>query len=332
MYREAVAVHGICASFPHRRGGVPLSGYRSLRCREFSPQAWGCTAGMSTRPAPIRCFPHRRGGVPLPCPRALCWLAFSPQAWGCTVYDYYTAWYQNVFPTGVGVYRHRQYLPPRTNSFPHRRGGVPLVSDCGKLGFQFSPQAWGCTAIISIAVARAYRFPHRRGGVPDFSALASAVACVFPTGVGVYRETDMTTVYIVTFSPQAWGCTAEPWNIWRYGRVFPTGVGVYRGGFIFGPDGQSFPHRRGGVPSNRSRNKPQAAFSPQAWGCTGVGGRYQFEQLVFPTGVGVYRGVRFCRFAGQSFPHRRGGVPLSVRSCKRSWRVFPTGVGVYRYI
>ncbi len=92
----------------------------------------------------------------------------------------------------------------------------------------FSPQAWGCTAICNQSAAHRRRFPHRRGGVPALYDPERLKAIVFPTGVGVYRlwlaprgcdmsfphrrggvpDTNDKAVEGLTFSPQAWGCTA----------------------------------------------------------------------------------------------------------------------------
>ncbi len=99
----------------------------------------------------------------------------------------------------------------------------------------------------------------------------------------------MTTVYIVTFSPQAWGCTVSSADNRRRREVFPTGVGVYRAMLPGLRRPFRFPHRRGGVP-------PDFHISADAL-------------YVFPTGVGVYRVSLAPMPILASFPHRRGGVP-----------------------
>ncbi len=91
-------------------------------------------------------------------------------------------------------------------------------------------------------------------------------------------------------------------------------------------------------------------FSPRVWGCTvGVVSAY-LGKKVFPTGVGVYRGISTIRRPQKSFPHGCGGVPNIVdfrtyaeafsprvwgctadKTSSDAWQgVFPTGVGVYR--
>ena len=100
------------------------------------------------------------------------------------------------------------------------------------------------------------------------------------------------------------------------------------------------------------RSKPPAVelFSPQAWGCTRFQRRVHVPGYVFPTGVGMYRGLSFDDSTRRSFPHRRGDVPQAstvdidgVGFSPQAWgcteyrkmkavlnRVFPTGVGMYR--
>ena len=51
----------------------------------------------------------------------------------------------NVFPTGVGVYRVSFPQLPSKVCFPHRRGGVPILTILKYVARVFSPQAWGCT-------------------------------------------------------------------------------------------------------------------------------------------------------------------------------------------
>ena len=52
--------------------------------------------------------------------------------------------------------------------------------------------------------------------------------------------------------------------------------------------------------------------------------------IVFPTGVGVNRGLEQAGFDSPRFPHRRGGEPWSALALILSGVVFPTGVGVNR--
>jgi hypothetical protein len=43
-------------------------------------------------------------------------------------------------------------------SFPHRRGGVPVMSIWVALVFKFSPQAWGCSGSSHWALHKGYGY------------------------------------------------------------------------------------------------------------------------------------------------------------------------------
>ena len=176
-----------------------------------------------------------------------------------------------------------------------------------------------------------------------------ALTAVFPTHVGVYRETPYHipkrrsfphacggvpgVVYNAEtgneFSPRMWGCTAHTALLRQPLYVFPTHVGVYLSGFISSPFIKRFPHACGGVPEFRGFTSKQGS--------------------VFPTHVGVYLYGTNRSSNLNRFPHACGGVPrLSPRSrvkagfSPRMWgctfvsavapasaAVFPTHVGVY---
>ena len=175
---------GVCQGFPHRRGGGPLSLAFPAAMPTFSPQAWGWTANPESARA-YRCrFPHRRGGGPqrrrFPCLT----VTFSPQAWGWTEGWIRSGPETRVFPTGVGVDRITSGEFAVARSFPHRRGGGPSSFLAGPPSPAFSPQAWGWTV-------------HLR--------LERRALLVFPTGVGVDRQSMIAAGLRNTFSPQAWG-------------------------------------------------------------------------------------------------------------------------------
>ncbi len=50
-----------------------------------------------------------------------------------------------------------------------------------------------------------------------------------------------------------------------------------------------FPHGRGGVPYLVRLYQDGKLFSPRAWGCSGVDVHRRSDDVVFPTGVGVFR-------------------------------------------
>ena len=213
VFPTGVGVYRACTSamrrhtrFPHRRGGVPRFGSLRFSGLLFSPQAWGCTALESMSGGSQTCFPHRRGGVPKVCRERRRVARFSPQAWGCTGCQSVLFQLPTVFPTGVGVYRSCFLLKGDNSSFPHRRGGVPSCSTVSLSISPFSPHAWGCTGC---------------------SRDRHDCCCVFPTGVGVYRLSQLAS---------------------RNGSRFPHRRGGVPHLYIVTVRFIGFPHRRGGVP------------------------------------------------------------------------------------
>ena len=132
----------------------------------FSPRTWGCTWRFhgqviegSVFPTHVgvyrwshrraiadRRFPHARGGVPGGGRTKRRLMTFSPRTWGCTFRVAQRPIGQWVFPTHVGVYLTRWWLPSSGSSFPHARGGVPTTQGTAPLQPKFSPRTWGCTA------------------------------------------------------------------------------------------------------------------------------------------------------------------------------------------
>ena len=105
VYRYPPTRFDLGNRFPHRRGGVPVfsawhgverivfptgvggvpgkvAGEAALVM--FSPQAWGCTAGLGEADALRVVFPTGVGVYRLRPRMSFRALAFSPQAWGCT--------------------------------------------------------------------------------------------------------------------------------------------------------------------------------------------------------------------------------------------------------
>ncbi len=91
-------------------------------------------------------------------------------------------------------------------------------------------------------------------------------------------------------------------------------------------------------------------YSPRAWGCTVRCEKFNVDEALFPTSVGVYRRLPVEFYRPGTIPHERGGVPLGnnrflmlVAYSPRAWGcteatqedvqegdLFPTSVGVYR--
>ena len=111
-----------------------------------------------------------------------------------------------------------------------------------------------------------------------------------------------------------------------------------------------FPHPRGDGPRGRLGQARGGAFSPPAWGWSGVGGQSAKCLPVFPTRVGMVRLKRVGQTSGECFPHPRGDGPgsalryqVKMKFSPPAWgwsgrrprpphrrRVFPTRVGMVR--
>ena len=157
-------------------------------------------------------------------------------------------------------------------------------------------------------------------------------------------------VVCADISPRTWGCTDCRQIVASGIRHFPTHVGVYRPFAGRRLTARTFPHARGGVPTDLTPGRYSSPISPRTWGCTGHRGAAAERRRHFPTHVGVYRCTVQAGRIEITFPHARGGVPrlydplmcfphVSPRTwgcteavsglCSTQGR-FPTHVGVYR--
>ena len=190
---------------PHARGDGPCSVRRLPNRSKFSPRAWGWSGGsdcgaqgtlvLPTRVGMVRpnwsgssapsSSPHARGdgsGGALPWPLPI---LFSPRAWGWSVLksaapqgievlptrvgmvrcDSTFCGSMLVLPTRVGMVRSRRRCNSRRGCSPHARGDGPSIACAGGAGREFSPRAWGWSAlIIMFTLARAV-LPTRVGMV-----------------------------------------------------------------------------------------------------------------------------------------------------------------------
>ena len=368
MFRCQRRKIALTKSFPHERGDVPaVTGAAGENFRVFPT-----SVGMfrTDRPAyqqPFR-FPHERGDVPRLAARGKLTPTFSPRAWGCSVARPVRMPQRHVFPTSVGMFRWRLARFNICCRSPHTRGDVPNAPTMAAPAVKFSPHAWGCSVLDVANVTR---------------------RIVLPTRVGMFRQTlarqdqgqssphtrgDVPRLAThrkksTTFSPHAWGCSAERRAARPPRPVLPTRVGMFRFSTAGTLSRWGFPHERGDVPLFRLNARSLGAFSPRAWGCSdglqdGRGPRVVFPRAwgcsgrpggrgqplrVFPTSVGMFRTASGSWRRRSRFPHERGDVPAArcrAVSCfwfsPRAWgcsvvgtvavasaAVFPTSVGMF---
>ena len=90
------------------------------------------------------------------------------------------------------------------------------------------------------------------------------------------------------------------------------------------------PHVRGGVSSLRTISRVLMMSSPRAWGCFWTG-QFRYTPVpVFPTCVGVFRGVIPVRHNAVRLPHVRGGVSICFSTTKNSCMSSPRAWGCFR--
>ncbi len=208
----------------------------------------------------------------------------------------------------MGVYLHRRARSHDPDSFPHTRGGVPLIDVKNQYKVAFSPHMWGCTATGADRRCR---------------------KLVFPTHVGVYLVRVSLVQLCKGFPHTRGGVPGGPQGQENMKTVFPTHVGVYRWRHRNGKEYQRFPHTRGGVPNQSIAESFINWFSPHMWGCTAECGLVGHKLHVFPTHVGVYLVIIQKYHFERSFPHTGEGCTLCYICESYQIIVFPIQVGVY---
>ena len=255
-------------------------------------------------------FPHPRGDGPRRVFASLAWSKFSPPAWGWSEGTCWRDCQTSVFPTRVGMV-HPQSSPQRPQtSFPHPRGDGPRMAVPYDPAMQFSPPAWGWSALASVCAAVGKVFPTRVGMVRLSPATCSPCGC-FPHPRGDGPVVTIRSNGWNGFSPPAWGWSAnessKTWMDW----VFPTRVGMVRQFVRESAICSCFPHPRGDGPLWLIMKKGGAEFSPPAWGWSGLTLADPAYAGVFPTRVGMVRLSLSVPTAGMGFPHPRGDGPIS---------------------
>ena len=193
----------------------------------------------------------------------------------------------------------------------------------------FSPHTWGCSANQSrhhyppglfpthVGMFRAQKpiriasasFPHTRGDVPYF----------------IEREKS-----IVLFSPHTWGCSAPYLSVRDMQYLFPTHVGMFRSRRSSAARTPAFPHTRGDVPPPCRDLTVLLLFSPHTWGCSDLTILSLFSYLLFPTHVGMFRGLEQLGKHQRPFSPHTWGCSGKKTMETTYYILFPTHVGMFR--
>ena len=107
--------------------GVFLKLHPSDACRiGSSPRSWGCFLTEKEKRAAVYSLPHARGGVSIVEQLTLSWEGSSPRSWGCFYRTIRMAFWNDVFPTLVGVFLFIFFCQGPVFCLPHARGGVSV--------------------------------------------------------------------------------------------------------------------------------------------------------------------------------------------------------------
>ncbi len=249
MVRSGMPSRYAAPCSPHPRGDGPNRQERIECLAEFSPPAWGWSAGVRERGGDERCSPHPRGDGP----------DAEREAATAAV----------VLPTRVGMVRSWCRMESASPCAPHPRGDGPGV--CGRERDQpavlptrvgmvrrpasdsteaamFSPPAWGWSVESAPLDTANFSSPHPRGDGPsEHECCGYAHQC----------------------SPPAWG-----WSASRDTTPAPA---------------RRSPHPRGDGPAPTTARSPASWFSPPAWGWSAGGPAVCLTRCVLPTRVGMVR-------------------------------------------
>ncbi len=289
MVRSTTRAKGSLSSSPHPRGDGPRSGCRLTLRGLFSPPAWGwsaaprpcrsCPAVLPTRVGMVRRAmetpqiaprsPHPRGDGPPSKHRCNQWAPFSPPAWGWSGWKHSAACGTQVLPTRVGMVRAGATVEATAYGSPHPRGDGPFKSVDEDLVALFSPPAWGWSDESAHWVRDVDVLPTRVGMVrPALCWEIETWRSPHPRGDGPISP--WVSQYRWTFSPPAWGWSAQIGQARFSKKVLPTRVGMVRADWTSAIQQESSPHPRGDGPPILVRIRPVTRFSPPAWGWSGV--------------------------------------------------------------
>ncbi len=193
---------------------------------------------------------------------------------------------------------------------PHPRGDGPPRPDQSSPPPQFSPPAWGWSAgVLRLGVGELV-LPTRVGMVRiHLLQQPSPIRSPHPRGDGPVAKRELRDDW--EFSPPAWGWSDTIIRGMKTYGVLPTRVGMVRS--VAAPAGHPSrsPHPRGDGPPGAVVPRPEATFSPPAWGWSAPGPECASPPSVLPTRVGMVRKTATCGWDYLRSPHPRGDGPLS---------------------
>ncbi len=172
---------------------------------------------------------------------------------------------------------------------PHVRGDGPVGPGIRPALLRFSPRAWGWSGPGRALEPECVVLPTCVGMVrPTHATRAAPGSSPHVRGDGPSR--DMSVSPPLAFSPRAWGWSDPRSPEGLLAEVLPTCVGMVRIETQVRGSGLRSPHVRGDGPAPMAITTDDAAFSPRAWGWSGVPHRGYRPMVVLPTCVGMVRG------------------------------------------
>ncbi len=148
--------------------------------------------------------PHTRGDGPTSSNARGHWSRFSPHAWGWSAFNYIRKTNDIVLPTRVGMVRKSDCEREVQAGSPHTRGDGPTDAIVGETGTQFSPHAWGWSAVSRRHTHAPHVLPTRVGMVrPHAVTRLEQQSSPHTRGDGPLNMKRILTIGM--FSPHAWG-------------------------------------------------------------------------------------------------------------------------------
>ena len=233
------------------------------------------------------CLPHERGGVSWIIDILIKKIWSSPRTWGCFQIVPCSSVVFLVFPTNVGVFLKSAKWRHIYESLPHERGGVSLIIQKTIVPIGSSPRTWGCFCETCannwkkrVFPTNVGVFPRRLSNEANYTSLPHERGGVSMRMIKCDRCGES--------SPRTWGCFLLQITQKRREKVFPTNVGVFLARNSRAVWFPGLPHERGGVSAILRKQQALYASSPRTWGCFRDVLYDDFNDIVFPTNVGVF--------------------------------------------